>query len=199
MTEPDLVHGAWTRQSASISSGPYFETQFVVWLQAGTCYADLRLPLHPTAGTRCFTGRSGWEGDRYRWTHHLDLEVDSPAADDIGDLGWEDGALVERGMWPTDDGPVAYEERWIPLPGPRFPYLALEAPGCCLVRVGSHALTVTDRRAEGGLFSACYRVLEDGAWQVAAALGEGASLPDPNSPPSRWQIVHRGIDESVRA
>ena len=199
MTEPDLVHGAWTRQSASIGGGPRFETQRVVWLQAGTCYADLRVPLHPAADTRCFTGRSGWDGERYRWTHHLDLEGDAPAADDVGDLGWEDGALVERGMWPTGAVAVAYEERWIPLPGPRMPYLALEAPGCSLVRVGDHALTVTDRRPDGGPFSACYRVLDGGHWQIVAAIGEGASLPDPNSAPSRWSVVHRGLDDSVRA
>ena len=199
MTEPDLVHGAWTRQSASIDDGPHFETQMVIWLQAGTCYADLRLPLHPAADTRCFTGRSGWEGERYRWTHHLDLESAYPAAEDVGDLTWEDGALVERGLWPTGDGAVRYEERWIPLPGPRLPYLALEAPGCCLVRVGSHALTVTDRRPDGGPFSACYRVLDGGRWEVVAAIGEGDSLPDPTSPPSRWSVVHRGVDDAVRA
>jgi hypothetical protein len=202
MTEPDLVHGAWTRRSVSIGDGAHFETQLVVWLQAGTRYADLRIPLHPAADTRCFTGRSGWDGDRYRWTHHLDLEpldAASPGIDDIGDLGWEDDALVERGMWPTDDGPVAYEEQWVPLPGGRTPYLALEAPGCCLVRVGLHALTVTDRRPDGGVFSACYRVLDKGAWKIIAAIGEGAALPDPASPPARWRLIHQGAAESVSA
>jgi hypothetical protein len=55
------VHGAWMRRSAAIDDGPAFETQFVIWLQAGSCYADVRVPLHPAADERCFAGRSGWE------------------------------------------------------------------------------------------------------------------------------------------
>lgn len=183
MTEPDMVHGAWARRSASVDGCPHFETQLVVWLQAGRQYADLRVPFHPAADERCFTGRSFWDADRYRWTHVLDLEPGSPAADDVGDLRWEDGALVERGLFPTAAGPIAYEEIWARLPGSEGSSCALVAPGACLVRVGDHAITVVDARETGGEFRACYRVREPHGWRVVAAIGNPADLPGPDAPP----------------
>jgi hypothetical protein len=199
-TAPDLVHGAWMRRSASLEGGPHFETQHVIWLQAATCYADIRVPLHPAAQERCFAGRSGWEGNGYRWSHQLDLEtvagVAPPAADDVGELSWSDGVLVERGKFPTVDGEVMYEEIWAPLPGATGPFMALEAPDACLVRVGDHAITVWDRRASGGVFSACYRHRgAAGRWITVAAIGKADDLPAPDSQPGgvpSWVLVHRG-------
>jgi len=197
MTAPDLLHGAWTRRSVSIDGGPAFETQSVVWLQAGTRYADLRVPFHPDADQRCFTGRSGWDGDCYRWTHQLDLEgSDSAAADDTGDLTWEDGAVVERGMFPTGDGEVPYEEVWVRLPDADGPWQVLEAPKACLVRVGRHSITVVDRRPGGGEFAACYRMLARGGWRTALAIGDATRLPAPGDAPRDWRVVHAG-DSSV--
>jgi hypothetical protein len=192
---PDIVHGAWARQSASIGGGPRFETQLVVWLQAGTCYADIRTPLHPDAAERCFTGRSFWDGDSYRWTHHLDLDVGSPAADDFGDLRMEDGALIETGMFPTADGSVPYEEVWVPLARSTGPWLAMEAERGCLVRVGDHAITVLDERGTGGGFTACYRILGDDGWVVVATVGSDAradALPRPDDLPTDWRVIHTG-------
>ncbi|MFI5040844.1 MAG: hypothetical protein ACHQNA_03170 [Acidimicrobiales bacterium] len=194
--EPDLVQGAWMRQAASIDGGPFFETQRVVWLQAGTCYADLRVPFHPAADRRCFTGRSFWDADAYRWTHHLDLESAdgeaSPAADDVGLLRWSDGALVETGMFPTPTGPVAYEEIWVRLPGDTGPWLALDGPDGCLVRVGDHAITVVDRRASGGTFAACYRILGADGWQIEMAIGGVDALPGPDAAVEGWSVIHSG-------
>jgi hypothetical protein len=190
------MNGAWGRRSVAVGGGPHFETQHVVWLQAGPCYADIRVPFHPAADRRCFTGRSGWEGARYRWSHHLDLQTLSPAADDVGELVWEDGALVERGLFPTSDGAVTYEEVWVRLPGDDGPSVAFEAANACLVRVGDRAITVVDERP-GGEFHACYRILGDDGWAVAAAIGDGAGLPSPDVPPD-WPVVHRAPAE-VRA
>jgi hypothetical protein len=67
------VQGAWTRQSVSIDGSEPFELQRVYWLQTTSVYADLRVPFHPAGGTACFAGRSGWDGDRYVWSHPLDL------------------------------------------------------------------------------------------------------------------------------
>jgi hypothetical protein len=198
--EPDLVQGAWTRRSASIDGGPHFETQLVVWLQAGTCYADLRIPLHPDADHRCFTGRSFWEGDAYRWTHHLDLEtvngVPSPAIDDVGELTWVDDTLVERGMFPSQDGPIPYEEIWARLPEGDGSWKALEAPDGCLVRVGDHAITVVDHRGAGGDFAACYRTLGPDGWRVEAGIGAADALPCPDDAID-WKVVHSGSREQV--
>jgi len=194
MGEPDVVHGAWTRRSASIDGGPQFETQHVVWLQAGTCYADIRVPFDPRADRRCFTGRSFWEGDAYRWTHHLDLDdggaQGTPAADDVGLLHWDGAALIETGMFPTPSGAVAYEETWVRLAGDDGPWLALEGPDGCLVRVGDHALTVVDRRRSGGQFAACYRVLGADGWRIEASIGNADALPDPESTDDGWAVIH---------
>ena len=64
MSIPDEIHGAWKRQSVVVEDGPRFETQHVVWLQAGPCYADLRVPFHPAGDIRCFAGR--------RWPDRLE-------------------------------------------------------------------------------------------------------------------------------
>jgi hypothetical protein len=200
--EPDLVQGAWTRRSASIDGGPHFETQLVVWLQVGTCYADLRVPLHPKADERCFTGRSFWEGDLYRWTHDLDLEaingVSPPAADDVGELKWRTDALVETGAFPTASGSVPYEEVWVRLPGGENPWLAMEADGACLIRVGDHAITVVDHRHAGGEFAACYRVLGPDGWRTTAAIGPAATLPGPDESTSGWRVIHSGSRERAK-
>jgi hypothetical protein len=188
---PDFVHGAWTRRWVVIDGGPRFETQHVVWVQSGTCYADLRVPFDAAAAERCFTGRSGWDVDGYRWAHHLDLERGVPA-DDVGQLEWDGDLLVERGRFPTEDGLVPYEEGWARLPGWDGTFLALEADTACLVRCGDHAITVEDRRWNGGSFAAAYRRLQHGAWVTVATIGDGERLSTPAQLPRRWRVVHRG-------
>jgi len=198
------THGAWMRRSVIIDDGPAFETQFVVWLQAGTSYADVRVPLHPGAGERCFAGRSGWDGEGYRWTHHLDLEPGSPAADDLGLLVWEHDALIERGLFPTLGGSVRYEEAWIPLDASNGPYLATESASEAFVRVGNHAIGISDRRADGGGFAAAYWRHRDGAWQVGAAIGDTDGLPHPgrmraDALAPGWLVVEHGEKDALAA
>jgi len=192
-TAPDVVHGAWVRRSASVSGSEHFETQHVIWLQAATCYADIRVPFRDGVESRCFSGQSGWDADGYRWSRQLDLAP--VGGDDVGTLTWEDGTLVERGMFPTPDGEVPYEEIWVRLPGGDGPYLAMVAGRACLVRVGDHAITVRDDRPVGGTFSAAYRVLEPAGWVLLHAIGtDAARLPDPGDLPD-WPLVHRGVTE----
>lgn len=189
----DLVHGVWVRRAVSVDDGPLFETQHAVWIQAGSAYADIRVPFHQRGETRCFTGRSGWDGDRYRWTHGLDLQGwDSPAADDVGDLSWENGLLVERGMFPTADGAVAYVEHWDRLPGAVGPWEVQEAADACLVRVGDHSITAVDAPAG---FTACYRVLDGGVWRTRLVIGDAADLPTPFD--AEWPVVSHGQFEAV--
>lgn len=170
------VDGAWTRQSVTVGGSEAFETQRVYWLQVGGCYADLRVPFHPSGGTACFAGRSGWDGDRYRWTHRLDLEDPAvmglgggPGGDDVGQLHWEGEHLIERGLL----GAVPYEEVWVRLPGGEGEPQILEADNGCHVQAGGHAITILDERAAGGGFNACYRVRRgDGEWEIRAQIGE---------------------------
>jgi hypothetical protein len=194
------AHGAWTRRSASIDGGAAFETQFVVWLQAGSCYADLRVPLHPDAEERCFAGRSGWDGEGFRWTHQLDLEPGSPGDDDVGSLVWEADALVERGLFPTPVGPVAYQEEWIRLSDGSGPYLALLSPRHAFVRVGCHAIGISDHRAKGAGFAAAYWRRHGLDWRMNAAIGDGRGLRGPDALTGDtlepgWLVVEEGVCE----
>ncbi|MDQ1393945.1 MAG: hypothetical protein QOF30_2922 [Acidimicrobiaceae bacterium] len=178
------VRGAWTRESVSIAGSEAFETQLVYWLQAGPCYADIRVPFHPAGTFRCFAGRSGWRGDDFRWTHRLDLEGSNP--EDVGRLFWEEGRLVERGWF----GDVTYEEVWLRLDDDKGPFLAAEGPGECLVRVGEHAVTIVDdRRDREGALAACYQVLSPAGWEIRAAIGDTSTLPSPSEIPPEWLPV----------
>lgn len=177
------VEGAWARESVSIDGSEPFETQRVCWLQVGPAYADLRVPFHPVAVSQCFAGRSGWNGDRFHWAHRLDLEPGP--GDDVGDLAWERGRLIERGWL----GDIAYEEVWVRRDGDGAPRLAAEGPDACLVQAGRHMVTVVDRRRHGGSFAACYRVLGPSGWQVRDAIGTATSLPSPDSLPPEWRLV----------
>ncbi len=150
------VEGAWSRRWVRIAGGPAFETQHAVWLQAGARYADVRVPFHPDAEAVCFSGSSGWDGDRFRWTHRIDLAARSLPADDIADLGWQGDVLLERGTFPAATGAVAYEEAWVRLPGSDGPSGALDTDDSASVRVGDHRITVIDQRRRGGRFAAVY-------------------------------------------
>jgi hypothetical protein len=154
----------------SIDRSEPFELQRVYWLQTESVYADLRVPFHPAGGTACFAGRSGWEGDRYRWSHLLELSTPEPkdAPDDIGDLTWKGDRLIERGLLA---GGATYEEVWRRLPGDRGQPEVLEAAHACHVRVGNYAVTIVDTRP-GGSFNACYRVRTTHGWEISAAIGE---------------------------
>ena len=194
MTTPASLHGVWFRQWATIDGGVRFETQSVVWLQAGPRYADIRVPFHPAGVARCFAGRSGWDGDQYRWTHELDLEgSDSPAGDDTGHLTFVDGGVIEHGLFPTVDGPLAYEEMWVPGRASDGPWAAFAAPDACLVRAGGHAITVGDFRRWGKGFAARYLVHDAGRWVTRLSIGDTGALPDPDtSLPPDWRLVGSG-------
>lgn len=194
MTSRPSLHGAWGRRWVTIGGGARFETQSVVWLQAGPCYADVRVPFHIAAESRCFTGRSRWDGDRFRWTHELDLEgSDSPAADDTGRLTFVAGGVIERGEFPTAAGAVAYEEMWSEEPGGDGPWEAFVAPHACRVQVGAHAITVVDYRNWGKGFAASYWVRIADRWTARLAIGDSDSLPAPDASLSPdWKLVGSG-------
>lgn len=187
-----VVHGTWVRRSASASGSEPFETQHAVWVQSGTCYADIRVPFVTGADMACFAGRSGWEGptgDRYRWTHHVDLALCD--GDDAADLTWQDGTLVERGLLAGPGGMAPYVEVWVRAPGSDGAFLAMEAPSASLVVTGDHAATVV---GTGRSLVAAYRVRTAGDWRLALGLGDGAAeLPGPARLPD-WPIVHDGTE-----
>jgi hypothetical protein len=126
--------------------------------------------------------------------HTLDLEgTDAPAAEDIGDLTWRDGALIETGMFPTAGGPVRYEEVWTRLPLGDGPWVVRETAGCCMVRVGIHAIGAH----AGADFAACYWTRGDRSWRLVHAIGPSSALPPPNQ--VDWPVVARGHATAVSA
>jgi hypothetical protein len=150
-----------------VDDSPPFETQLVVWLQAGEIYADLRVPIHAAARDRCFAGRSGWQGESFRWEHRLDLE--DLGGEDIGSLRWEQDVLIEEGMFPTQKGPVRYAEAWARLDGADGASFAQEEERGCRVRAGRHEIDVVDERPTGR-FRGTYRRLTDEGWRVVAEV-----------------------------
>jgi hypothetical protein len=177
------VDGAWARKSVSIGGSEPFEMQRVCWLQAGSAFADLRVPFLPGAAFQCFAGRAGWDGDRFRWSHRLDLEAGG--GEDVGELAWDNGRLIERGWL----GDVRYEEVWERQGRDDGPSLAAEGPHACLVQAGRHSISVVDQRDRGGEFAACYRVLGAAGWHVRDGIGDTTSLPSPDAVPPAWRLL----------
>jgi hypothetical protein len=101
-------------------------------------------------------------------------------------------------MFATHEGPVGYEEAWVPLPDAAGPYAALESPDGAFVRVGDHAVGVLDRRSSGGGFAAAYWRREGDGWRLSAGIGEATDLAGPDrlgavdALPPGWVVVERG-------
>ena len=197
---PERFRGAWQRVSLSIDDGPWHEPARVVWVQAGSAFADLRLPLrtaraqhdrvvhlapepHPSLS---FAGTTSWTEPYLSWNHRLDLYNEAGSDDgstDVAAVGWDHDRLVAAGTFERCGQRVGYVEVWEPLPGSDGAATALvRADGLgLLVQAGDHAVTVIDDRSRGGWYRACYRT--GGAargWPVALALGSGSeALPGP--------------------
>ncbi|WP_030761538.1 hypothetical protein [Streptomyces sp. NRRL F-2664] len=123
---PAPGRGAWLRRGISRNGGPLVEEGEgeVVWLQAGSSYAD----------SRGFAGTTSFDGSRVRF-HHLTGEP----GDDTGTLTRDGANLVERGTNP--DGST-FLEIWTPLPDAEGPTGSWTGPGHHVVRVGRHVVHV---------------------------------------------------------
>jgi hypothetical protein len=172
--------------SIALADAPPVEEQAVVWLQAPTAFADIRVPLLAggAAGATAFAGTTTFATPRLTW--HRDVDRDTAGHQDIGTISWESGDLVERGTFPFFGAPVPYVEVWRREPS-AGPVLALEAPGGRLVRVGGHSITVVDQRAEGGAFAACHRTLGPSGWEVVSGLGPACNLLPTPPPGEAWE------------
>lgn len=170
--QPDLpawARGAWRRTGLARGAGPEEPDGDVVWLQAGTGFADLR-----TGGSeeRAFAGTTRWDGAALTWQHAVHWPPAAPLVDTgrVERTRDPDGVdvLVETGTWPGPDGiPQAYRERWRRVGD--GPARAHHAAGAHLVVVGVHAVAVGPAGA---------RRWERGAtgWAVRATLGDPPGL-----------------------
>ncbi|MEM8854001.1 MAG: hypothetical protein AAGD34_09905 [Pseudomonadota bacterium] len=148
---------------------------FVVWLQAGSHYADLRIPPDRPVMTakgfaqldrnaraflgrqEGFAGRLHWRGSRARWERRIDF---SPLAGppDEGRLTRSGTRLIEHGVH------RAYREDWwlMGMTGPSM--VLVDTPRHMLLRVGHHFIFVDDRRPQAP---------QKGALPDAAATADG--------------------------
>lgn len=168
--------GLWKRQSIQLGDCAPLETATVFWLQAGSYFADLRIPhdwpslgegqslqsqlvdtLLPFARLVAFGGTTETTESRIRWTHQIDFRP-RPGSLDEGSVFWEAGNLIEDGQFETPSGLQTYREVWVPEPlGPgNLLVLQLDSPDTpggitghpqgLLVIVGEHFIHLYDDR-----------------------------------------------------
>ncbi|MGY1616953.1 hypothetical protein ACI797_09435 [Geodermatophilus sp. SYSU D00691] len=197
---PDpALRGRWQRTLLIRPDGTCDTSAAVTWLQAGSYYVDLRLPVDPTA-TEGFAGRLRADGRWTCWERVVDLRP-GPTPDE--GLLEPDGpdALVETGRH------EAYVERWARRTGPDLPCCAVElrdtatgAPAV-LVRVGDDVAWATDAEVALGTVGADGAVVRTASSRPARAVAsldlvaDGAGLREITTDPAgtpllrRWSVV----------
>jgi hypothetical protein len=166
---PAEFTGGWARAGLSLDGGAFLEDAVVWWLQAPVRHADLRIPAVGTGPTTSFAGVTTWDGSALTWTREIDLEHYDGA--DVGTTSWDGADLLESGTFEAEDGStVRYVERWVRLPGRTGPLVAQCHGAVHLVRAGDYAITVSDERDSGGVFTATAWTRSENGWQVHHTL-----------------------------
>jgi len=197
MAVPDQYVAAWSRVSIALDGSPAGETADVRWIQTSELFCDLRLERDGAVsfGGTCTAIDPVEHGPcpgrpRLRWSHELQLgPVAGPvtlAGVDEGAVWWDEGDLIERGIFDGPSGPIPYTEVWRRLDPGDGPLMALASTDGSgrMVMVGSHCLTICDERVCGsegmtGEYLARYQVRRADGWVTELALGDVAGLPDP--------------------
>ncbi|MFL6059829.1 MAG: hypothetical protein ACJ72E_01265 [Marmoricola sp.] len=177
---PEVFTGGWIRQGISLDDRPPAEDSVVWWLQTAVRHADLRVPHDPAGGSTSFAGTTTWDGHALTWVREIDLE--GYDGEDVGTVAWDGPDLLESGTFESGNGPTAYTERWVRLPGSEGPLLSLRRGHERLLRAGSHAITQVDLRGSGGLFVATAWSLTQGGWEVHHTLPHVPLAPRPPVP-----------------
>lgn len=133
---PSWLSGGWQRSRLVIAGRVVRRAGCALWLQDSSSFVDLRGP-GPTGldGPRIFAGRTTWASPELRWHHLLDSlrEADT---EDVGRITRrDDQVLVESGLFPGPDGPIAYRERWERLLRPDEVAIRIDSDGV-LVHAG---------------------------------------------------------------
>jgi len=197
---PDDLIGVWRRVSLSIVGGAASEDSRVVWIQGRTLFADVRSPLEGASADvapMSFAGHTSWEEPRIRF--HRTIDLNEPV-EDAGTLSWRGADLVESGQLEWGGRAIAFEEVWRRTPPEGDTLLALEAQSedrsgethalsGVLVRLGSHAIAITDRRRSGGDYCAAYLIHRGGRWLPQWSVGDVAQLP---RPPAASETLREG-------
>jgi hypothetical protein len=187
---PQPFAGAWRRVSIAFSGGAPDEPSDVLWLQARTFFADVRIPRRPRSEPAAFAGSTRWDPPTFTWDRRIDL--DEPATD-VATLEWSGGDLVERGEWTMDGSGTPYEEVWRRVPDATAgPILVLAREGDddrwtgAIVRVGAYAIVMT---ASPGGFAAESLERAGDSWSSVGRVGEmplpAVPTPDPDWAPGQ--------------
>ncbi len=183
MTLPARFIGAWFR-SELIVDGEVVENGPTMWLEAGTAFVDVRGP-GGFASDITFAGTTAWSEPHLTWTHEIASEE---MGDDVGLITPDGDDLIESGEF-TTDRVITFAERWSPWPGTDGPVAVAETDGGLAVRVGDHASTILDRRANGGGVAGRYQRRDGTVWVTEITHGSEADLAalpaplDPTGPP----------------
>jgi hypothetical protein len=178
--DPGLaLAGAWRRAGRSLGGGRWSEPCAVLWLQAGSWFADLRSPRggssagnHPLDAAQAFTGQVSVEEDLVEWHHDLHSGGDGPGHRDRATVRQSGDLLLEEG--------AGYRERWRRISAAGSPWAVTERrrPGAVtdrLIRLGDFALSVSSYPAPHGT-----EMVRDqsAGWRVRRAVGAGGDGGD---------------------
>ena len=171
-----MFEGGWVREWRALADGPRSERCYVLWLQVGRYFADVRTPndfhevAHPLDLAQGVSGTVSQEGDVVVWHHDIDTLDHPPWHSDTAVMA-KDGSdhLVERG-----DG---YVECWRRVESADAPAIVLECgagssgPDARVVRVGGLATAVWRFGGAGAaVFSA------DAGWDPTRLVGKTLAL-----------------------
>jgi hypothetical protein len=177
---PDEYIGVWHRESVQVEGQEPFEDSQVVWLQARSRYADVRVALPDyQVEPESFGGSITWSEPQLTFAHQIDLTNRFP--NDMGRLHFEGDVLVEEGSVEIGGRTIAYRERWQRQSSVDPDYVVFESRGRggltegLAVRVGDRGIIM--QCVEG--FSSCYVDLS--APEPQRLWGVGA-LPDGHIP-----------------
>ncbi len=181
---PPNFTGLWKRKSIQIGDSEPYEDATVLWLQAKTYFADIRIPFNQPSlppgqsllslnrsellkfsEFKAFAGTIDAAESWIRWNRQIDFQP-SPKRIDQGKVYFEDGNLIEVGEFLLSGSVQPYLEVWVPQPVDTSDYLVLELiqevnqvtqitqPRALAVAVGEHFVRVYDNRGYPAEFEA---------------------------------------------
>jgi Protein HRI1 len=153
--------GLWKRESIQIGNSAPYEDATVLWLQAKTYFADIRIPLNQTsllpgqtlqslrasellqfAQFKAFAGTIASTDTWIRWNRAIDF-TPNPDRVDQGNVHFEGKNLIEIGEFstgdPLNDQSQQYLEVWTPQPLSNQDYCVLELTQ--VVNLSTQAIT----------------------------------------------------------
>ena len=180
MTEkvPDNLVGVWHRESLQVADAAPFEDSQVVWIQARSHFADVRVGLPGSdASAESFGGRLSWQEPELVFRHDIDLT--GSFTDDVGILSFEGDVLIEEGSVELGKKVINYRERWLRQtdPDPGFcVFLSgdVDSPDGLIVKVADKAIVMMS----GISFLSAYLVTS-GSKEVLWGVGSIGNLDIP--------------------